>query len=126
MIKYLESLVLVTASVFAPIKAAIIVAMALIMADLVFGLIAAKKRGEKLSSSGLRRTVTKVFVYEVAIMLGFLTETYMIGQAIPLVKLISGLIGIVELKSVLESLDELNGSSLFSSVIQKLGSKNDV
>jgi hypothetical protein len=123
--KYLESLAIAGLAIFAPIKAVILVVGVLILADLIVGLLAAHKRGEPISSAGLRRTVTKAFVYEAAVMLGFLTETYLTGDSIPITKIVSGFIGVVELKSILESLDTLNGSPLYASLISKLGSQND-
>lgn len=123
--RYLEGLALSAIAVFAPVKAVIITVGVLIVADLVVGLLAARKRGEAIGSAGLRRTVTKAFVYEAAVMLGFLTETYLTGASIPITKLVSGFIGVVELKSILESLDELNGTPLYAALISKLGSQND-
>ncbi len=123
--KYLESLTVAALALFAPIQAAVITVMALVLADLIIGLVAAYKRKEPISSAGIRRTVTKIFVYEGTIMLAFITQKYLIGDIIPATKLITGLIGAVELKSILESMDEINGTSVFGSIIKQLGSKND-
>lgn len=112
-------------AVFAPIKAVIAVTGVLIMADTLTGMAAARKRGEKISSAGLRRTVTKSLVYLTAVCMGFLVEKYMIDEFMPISKIVSGVISLVELKSILENLDVINGGSLFKSVIQKLGSVND-
>ena len=73
----------------------------------------------------MRRTITKVAVYNAAIMLGFLTETYMLDGFLPLSKIVSGLISVVEFKSILENLDVVNGNPIFKSLIEKLGSIND-
>lgn len=122
---WVKSLLFSSVAVFAPIQASMTMAAVLIAADLVVGIWAAHKRAEKLSSSGLRRTVTKILVYESAIMLGFLTETYMLGGYLPVARLITAMIAGVELKSILESLDEINGTPIFATVITKLGSSND-
>lgn len=123
---FLTSLAVSIISVFAPIKAIILVTGILIFSDLITGIIAAHKRGEKISSAGLRRTVTKVFIYNAAIMLGFLCEQYMIDGFLPISKIAAGLISVVEMKSILENLDKINGNPVFKSLIQKLGSVNDV
>ncbi len=123
--RYLEAAALTILAVFAPIQAAILAALGLVLADLIIGILAARKRGEPITSAGIRRTITKIFVYEAALMLGFLTEKYMIGDLVPVSKLVAGLIGAVELKSILESLDEINGTPLLGALIKQLGSKND-
>lgn len=119
------------AGIFAPIQAMILITVLLIVSDLITGLWAAKKRGEwkslnDIKSAGLRRSFTKLFVYEVGICLSFLVETYMIKGFIPLSNLAAGYISIVEMKSILENLDMINGSPIFKGLIQKLGSVNDV
>ena len=117
---YLESLLLAALAVFYPIKTVLMAVLALIFADLFFGLAAAKKRGEAITSKGLKRSVVKIMVYELAIASGYLVHTYLTGDLIPADKLIASLIGITELKSVLESLQEIYGEPFFSVVIKKI------
>lgn len=123
--KFLEALLASILAVFAPIQMVIVTTGVLVLADLLTGVLAARKRGEKINSGGLRRTVTKTTVYLTAICLGFLVERYMIGDFIAVSKIVSGLISAVEAKSIFENLDTLNGSSIFKSLIEKLGSIND-
>jgi hypothetical protein len=125
MIEYLKSLMIAILAVFAPIKAVIVVTGVLVIADLITGVIAAHKKGEQITSAGLRRTVTKTTVYLSAVCLGFLVEKYMIDSILPISKLVSGIIGVVELKSLMENLNTIHGSDLFKSIIDKLGSIND-
>jgi phage-related holin len=107
----------------APVHTTIIITLVLIIVDLITGILAARKRGEPISSAGIRRTVVKLFVYELAIVLAFLVETHM-HVDIPMIKLLSGFIGITELKSCLENLDTINGSSVIKDILQRLGSAN--
>src|ERR1017187_5779843 len=100
--KWLLNMLLASLAVLVPVKAALIVVGILVFSDLILGVIAARKRGELISSAGFRRTITKLFVYEVAIILGFLTETYLMGPFVPVVKIITAFIGITELKSIME------------------------
>jgi len=111
-------------AIFAPIKGILLVTGFLIAADLISGIIAAKKRGEAISSAGLRRTISKILVYNLAVISGFLVETYMISDLLPISKLISGVIAMVELKSILENLNSINGTDIFKTVLNSLGSKN--
>jgi phage-related holin len=112
-------------AVFAPIKAVILVTGLLIFFDLITGIWAAKKKGQPITSAGLRRTVSKIFVYNAAIMLGFLAETYMLDGFLPISKICSGIIAVVEMASLLENLNTINGAPIFKDLINKLGSIND-
>jgi len=123
--EYAIGLLLSTVAIFAPIKALLLVTGLLIFSDLVTGILAARKKKKKITSAGLRRTVTKIAIYNTAIILGFLTEKYILDGFLPLSKIAAGLISVVELKSVLENLDAVNGSSIFKTLIEKLGSIND-
>ncbi len=121
-----QLLVLLTAiaAVFAPVKQVMLVTLVLMSVDLVLGIWAAKKRNEPISSSGLRRTISKLFIYEVAICLGYLVQQYMLSDFIPVVKIISAFIGITELKSCMENMDDINGEPILKAIIAKLGSSN--
>lgn len=55
-------------------------------------------------------------------MLGFLTEQYMTGDLVPVMKILAGLIGITELKSILENLEEITGMPIIKMLIDKLNS----
>lgn len=125
LVKYVQPLFVSALAVFAPIKAILLVTGFLIISDLITGVLAAKKRGEAINSAGLRRTVTKILVYNLAVISGFLVETYMISDIFPISKLIAGVISIVELKSILENLNTINGTNIFKVIIEKLGSSND-
>lgn len=111
---------------FAPAGPLLISVGFLIFADFVTGIWAAYKKGEIITkSSGWRRTVTKMAVYNVAILSGFLLETYMLHELIPISKIVASVIGLVELKSILENSNVILGQDLFKTVISKLGSDND-
>lgn len=112
-------------ALFAPIKAAAIAAIVLVIADLITGVIAAHKRGEPITSSGLKVTVIKLFVYEAAILLAFLAQTYLTGTILPVCNLATTVIGLTEMKSVLENLDSIAGGSFFKSLIDKVNSSKD-
>ena len=122
--KGLEAFALSILAVFAPIKAVILTVLVLITVDLITGIMAAKKRGEPITSAGFRRTVAKCLVYESALMLGFLTEHYLTGAAIPVSKIVSSFIGITELRSALENLNDVSGGSLLQALLAKLQSVN--
>ena len=122
----IKNLLVVAIALLTPIHAIMISVFVLVFCDLILGILAARKRGESISSSGMRRTIVKILSYQAVIICGFLVETYMMGGILPLSKMLASLIGVVEMKSLLENADEIHGSSIFKKVIEKLGSDNDV
>ena len=123
LIKLLEVIIISIAAVFAPIKSLLLTTGVMIFVDLISGVWAAHKRGEEITSSGIRRTVTKIFVYEAALMLAFLAETY-ISDVLPFIKMASAMVAITEIKSVYENLNDISGGQLLKDLIDNLGSKN--
>lgn len=107
-------------AVFSPIEAVIMSVFALVAADFITGVWASKKKGKKITSGGFKRTVGKLFLYEIAICAAFLVQTYLTGDLLPALKLVSALIGLTELKSVLENLDAINGDSFFNSILNRV------
>jgi hypothetical protein len=103
--------------ILVPIKPALISIMALPLIDLAMALSVARKTKQPITSSGLKRTVAKILMYETATILAFVVETYLVSGWVPLVKTVTGLIGMTELKSCLEHIDELGGNPLFSSLM---------
>jgi Bacteriophage holin family len=123
--EWLDKLALASLAALAPIKMVMITVGILIMADLVTGIWAALKRGEKVSSAAMRRTVSKMFIYQLAVICGFMLETYILDGIVPVAKIVAGVIGMVEFKSILENSNHIVGGDLFKIVIAKLGSDND-
>jgi len=115
---------MVILAIFSPIKAMLVTCGVLIIADTITGIIAAKKRNEKIQSAEMRRCVTKFLVYEIAIICGFLLQAYMLDDLVPVSKIVAGVIGMVEFKSILENASVIAGQDLLKMVMDKLGSKN--
>lgn len=115
---------LVIMATLAPIKALIISCGVIIVADMVTGIMAAKKRGEKINSADMRRSLSKMVVYQVAIISAFVLETYMLEGLLPVTKVVGGVIGMVEFKSILENVSTIAGQDIVKMVLDKLGSKN--
>lgn len=123
--EFFKNLLITLAGILAPAKALLISVGFLIIADLVTGVWAAIKRGEKIKSSAMRRTISKMVIYNIAVISGFLVETYMLENIFPVSKIVASVIGLVELKSILENANSILGQDLFKTVIAKLGSQND-
>lgn len=122
---WFNNLLIVCVAALAPIQAIIISVGVMIFADLFTGILAARKRGEKISSAVMRRTISKLVIYQTAVITGFLLEHYLLDSLVPISKLVAGVIGLVEFKSILENCNAVLGQDLFQTVLLKLGSDND-
>ena len=91
----------------------------LIAADLVTGILAARKRGEAITSRAMSRTITKALVYQLAVISAFALEG-LVG--LPVAKLIAAVIGLVEFKSLAENVKAITGVDL-KQVIAKISSQ---
>jgi hypothetical protein len=123
--EWLKKIALVSLAALAPIKMILIAVGLLVFIDLVTGVWAARRRGENLKSSALRRTVSKMLIYQLTVISGFLLEHYLLDGLVPVAKLVGGVIGMVEFKSILENASSIAGEDIVNLVMNKLGSDND-
>jgi hypothetical protein len=121
---FAAKLALVIVAALAPIHTVMIVVGILVFADLVTGVWAAVKTQQKFSSAKLRNSVSKAILYQIAVITGFIVEQYLIGDALPVTKIVGGLIGTVEAVSVFENINKILNTNLFAVLIEKLGSSN--
>ena len=122
--KLLGSLAIAALAVLAPIKAVLIVTFLLVLADLITGVWAAVKTKQSITSAGFRRTLVKMFIYEILVITGFLVETYLTGNSVPISKLITSFIGLTETLSIIENLNIISETNLFATILAKLGAFN--
>lgn len=124
--KYFLSNLLVSAmAALAPIKPVMITVGILIISDLITGIWAARKRGEQITSAALGRTVSKMVVYQTAVVTGFLLQKYLLADAMPIVNVVGGIIGMVEFKSFVENANAIVDGDIMKEILKKLSSKND-
>lgn len=119
---FLFNLGLATLAVLAPIETAMIACGFLIMMDLLFALIAAKKNGVKIESSKLKITAIKMLVYNLFLISGFIAETYL-SSYIPFVKIIVTYLSSVEIFSISESFQKITGLPILKYVKQQIMNK---
>lgn len=122
---FLSKSSLLVLALLAPIKSTMIAAGVLIAVDLACGIWRAVKSGEPITSNGIRRTITKLVAYQMAIVTAFIMEKYML-DFIPVVKAVSGLIAITEAKSIFENLKVITGVDFLSLVLEKLQGKKEI
>ena len=104
-------------SFFLPIKHFLIFTIFVVFADTVTGIIAAKKRGEKITSKGLYRTSQKVVVYFVGIMI-FHGASVTFGLPSQIVYSVSFLISFTELYSISENIKSITGVNIGTLVLK--------
>jgi len=122
---WLNSLLVSSVAFLLPIKLVIITAGVLILTDLITGIAAARKRGEKITSAALSRTVAKMAVYQTVIITGYMLQMNLLSNAIPVINVVSGVIGMVEFKSIIENANCILGTDLFKEVVARLSSSNN-
>lgn len=121
---------LITASLWlvaflAPIHTFMIAVGVLITFDLISGIWRAIKKGERVTSKGFRRTITKMVAYQAAVITAFLLESVFIGDLIPVVRIVSGFIAITECKSIYENLSIISGLDFWTLIKEQLNSQSD-
>jgi hypothetical protein len=107
------------ALLLAPVKSTMIAIGVLIVADLVTGLIAAITKRERIVSAKLRKTVSKMVTYELAIIAGFVLETYLVPD-VPFIKIAAGVIGMSEAKSLFENIAQITGVDVLPMLLKKM------
>jgi hypothetical protein len=112
-------------AVFLPIKELMLTIGFLVSADLVVGIWKAIKIGQRIRSRRMSDTVTKLLLYQLAIMSGFLIETFIISELIPITKLIATVVAIIEFKSIVESIEAVTGKDLWSKIKTIIGRKSE-
>jgi phage-related holin len=112
-------------SFIAPVQPFVLIAFVLIICDLYTGIRAAKYRKDKITSSGIGRSVEKMTLYLIAIILSHLFQkTFLHGinyvEDFPIVYIVSITISIRELKSNFENIEAVTGVNVWAVVKDKI------
>jgi len=103
---------------FSPIIGVLFGIGVLVVIDFITGIMAANKRGEAIRSNKMKPTITKGIVYMFAIIVAHVFEkNFSFGY--DAVKVVGGLIALIELKSFDENIKDITGSSLFKKIIDR-------
>lgn len=98
------------AAFLSPIFGLLVFSGVLIFADILTGVWASKKRGEKYSSEKLKKSWSKVVLYPLGIIIGHYAE--LLVPEIPFVKGAALLLMMIEFKSLEENFSDILGLSL--------------
>jgi uncharacterized membrane protein len=104
-------------SFFLPIKHFLIFTIFVVFADTVTGIMAARKRGEAITSKGLYRTSQKVVVYFVGIMI-FHGASITFGLPSQITYSVSFIIAATELFSISENIKSITGTNIGTIILR--------
>lgn len=99
-----------------PIAPFLVFVVILVFADLYTGLRAAKHKGNKIHSKGLKRTIEKIVLYYVAILLSEGMEHVFFEHYIPLTYTTTFAICLVEFKSNIENIEIITKVNVWNSI----------
>lgn len=120
-------LVILTMAFLSPISNIIFGVVFLVLCDLVTGVVAAYRKKEKITSSKLSRTISKLLVYFVTVIITRVVSDYLLfgSDVIPLTSMVTSYIALTELKSILENLDKMSKGqhSALGSIIRALSNE---
>jgi hypothetical protein len=116
---------LASLAVFLPIKELMLTIGFLVAADMVVGIWKALKLKQRIRSRRMSDTITKLLLYQIAIMSGFLIESFIISELIPITKLVATVVAVIEFKSIIESIESVTGKDLWSKIKTIIGRKSE-
>jgi len=90
----------------------------LVMVDFITGILSARKRGEEITSKKMRPTIMKGFGYMSSILVAYVIQKVFMPE-MEVMKIVSGLVAMMELKSLDENLTTITGKSLFKKFLEK-------
>jgi uncharacterized membrane protein HdeD (DUF308 family) len=100
---------------FTPILPAVYSIIFLGGADFLTGILAAKKRGEEITSNKMFRSIIKVLLYNLLLITSFIVQEHLMTY-IPWVKLATSAIATIEIKSLYENASTILGIDLWKYV----------
>lgn len=111
----------------APIQGLLILTWCLLIADMVTGVWAAKKRGEAITSSKMSMTITKIVLYSMALLVTKGAEdVFSILGVVKLTHVAGAVIVAVELKSMYENIYQITGIKIWSYVLSQFKILRDI
>ena len=105
------------ASFFIPIKGFLLFTVFVVFADTVTGIMAARKRGEAITSKGLYRTSQKVVVYFVGIMI-FEGAKNTFSLPVNITYMVAFTIATTELYSIAENIKSITGVNIRTLILR--------
>lgn len=100
-----------------PVSAYMVFTAFLVLCDLFTGVQAARKRNEAINSKGLGRSVVKISVYFIAVLIARgATVVFLPNSDFDFVHVVAGLIALTEIKSNFENIATVTGMDLLAEI----------
>lgn len=118
---YAINIIAIIIAFLAPINALILTVGAAILLDTIFGIYRSRKKSEKITSKKLSQIVSKMVLYQSALILFFCIEKFILADFIVLftginlfvTKIVALVLIYIEIKSINESWLEVTGVSIW-------------
>ncbi len=111
-----ETLLIAALAFFTPIKYLVLGVGSLIVLDTIVGVYKAYKINELITSKKFSNIISKMLLYQLAIVSAFIVQQMIGLDEIPLAKIVAVAIGLTELKSITESVEEGTGLNIWKFV----------
>lgn len=122
--KLVDAIVTALVALFTPLVTILGSTTLLVICDLITGVLKAKKQGEEVTSHGIKKTAVKLGVYLIVIVLSSVTETYLTNGQVPVLNVVTSIIGITELKSCVENLNIITGGTIVDTIMRAISQRN--
>lgn len=120
-ISHFDSIIITLMAFFAPTVPLLLSIGFLVGVDFIFGIYRAWKTNQEITSRKMSKTITKIFLYNMAILSVWVLEKNIIGSEIPITKIVAGMICLVETKSIDETFKLVFGFSIWEKMKKALG-----
>ena len=110
---WLTGILVAAAAALSPVLPLFITATLLILGDFLFAIWRCHKTGVVITSRKMSNIIPKLLLYNIAILLSFLVETYVLESGVGIHRMCLGVIALVEFKSIDESFKLLFGYSIY-------------
>ena len=117
---WLIGIMVAAAASVAPATPLFVTASLLIISDFIFALWRCHKTGVAITSRKMSNIIPKLLLYNIAILLSYLVEIYVLDKSLPLSKIAVGVIAMVEGKSIDESFKLLFGYSIYETMMKRI------
>lgn len=105
-------------AIFSPVVPLMLTIGFLIGLDFIVGLYRAWKLKEQITSRKMGNTISKMLLYQATILSLYVFEVYILGSTLPVSKIGAGLISVVEIKSIDESVEKMTGTGVWKRIVK--------
>lgn len=123
-IRHCTEIVIAIIAVLSPLTGIMVSVGCLIAFDFISGIAAAHKRGESITSRKMSMTVSKIIFYNLALFTAVGLQ-FLIVDVLPITKLIAGVIGMVEAKSIYENIGDILGINMWKVIVDYMKRNQD-